>query len=269
MAGVAGNPLPLEGDSAEMRRDKIERLRRAVGSLPRTPGVGLFLAGMTSHVLDLQVRLEDALRASSQVVADAATAAHQGDALRHLRLGVATVREVYGKLYMAATTDCASVAEAMHVEEVVPGISPAQAKLIRELHSKRDAQRRKESSEGNRLRLLQRQNEAALAASKGFATSSSSAAPAAAAQPAMKDKYPCTACNKLGHWRDNNKCRPEDVRANLERLAALLVPRNQLAITGPSGSSGKKVERRIFTVGMYNRHKSHWFKPNTWCLFCG
>ena len=94
------------------------------------------MAEMTSHVLDLQVRLEDALRASSQVVADAATAAHQGDALRHLRLGVATVQEVYGKLYMAATTDCASVAEAMHVEEVVPGISPAQAKLIRELHSK-------------------------------------------------------------------------------------------------------------------------------------
>ena len=154
-------------------------------------------------------------------------------------------------------------------EEVGPGISPAQATLIRELHAKRDAQRRKDSSEGNRLRLLQRQNEAALAASKGFATSSSSAAPAAAAQPAMKDKYPCTACNKLGHWRDDNKCRPEDVRANLERLAALLVPRNQLAITGPSGSSGKKVERRIFTVGMYNRHKSHWFKPNTWCLFCG
>ena len=176
---------------------------------------------------------------------------------------------MYGKLYMAASTDCASVAEAMHVEEVVPGISPAQAKLIRELHSKRDAQRRKESSEGNRLRLLQRQNEAALAASKGFAKSPSSAATAAAAQPAMKDKYPCTACNKLGHWRDDNKCRPEDVRANLERLAALLVPRNQLAITGPSGSSGKRVERRFFTIGMFNRHKSHWFKPNTWCLFCG
>ena len=98
------------------------------------------MAGMTSHVLDLQVRLEDALRASSQVVADAATAAHQGDALLHLRLGVAAVQEVYGRLYMAANTDCASVAEAMHVEEVVPVISPAQAKLIRELHSKRDAQ---------------------------------------------------------------------------------------------------------------------------------
>ena len=140
MAGVAGFPLPIEGDSAEQRQDKIEWLRRAFGSLPRTPGVGLFLADMTSPVLDLQVRLEDALRASSQVVADAATAAHQGDALLHLRLGVAAVQEVYGRLYMAASIDCASVAEAMHVEEVVPVISPAQAKLIRELHSKRDAQ---------------------------------------------------------------------------------------------------------------------------------
>ena len=169
MAGVAGNPLPLEGELPEVRRDKIERLRRAVSALPRTPGVGLFLANVTSHLLDHQVRLEDALRASSQVVADAATAPQQATALRHLRMGVSAVQELYGKTYMAATTDCASVAEAMHVEEEVPGISPAQAKLIRELHAKRDAQRKKDSSDGNRLRHLQRQSEAALAASKGFA----------------------------------------------------------------------------------------------------
>ena len=63
--------------------------------LSEMAGVGLFLADMTSHVLDLQVRLEDALRASSQVVTDGATAAHQVDALRHLRLGVSAVQEVY------------------------------------------------------------------------------------------------------------------------------------------------------------------------------
>ena len=86
MAAQAGQ-LPLEVESPKTRRDKVERLRRAVGSLPRTPGVGLFLADMTTHVLDLQVRLEDALRASAQVVPDAVTAARQTDALKHLRLG--------------------------------------------------------------------------------------------------------------------------------------------------------------------------------------
>ena len=236
--------LPLEAESPEVRRDKVERLRRAVGSLPRTPGVGLFLADIATHVLDLQVRLEDALRASAQVVPDAATAAGQADALRHLRLGVTAVQEVYGKVYMAASTDCASVAEAMHVEEEVPGISATQAKLIRELHAKKDAQRRKESSDNNRLRQLHRQADAVLAASTK-APAAMSAAPAAAGS--MKDRYPCTACNKLGHWRDDNKCNPEDVRANLERLAALIVPRSQLAIAGPSGSSGKR-KLNIFVV---------------------
>ena len=157
--------LPLEAESPEVRRDTVERLRRAVGSLPRTPGVGLFLADMATHVLDLQVRLEDALRASAQVVPDAATAARQADALKHLRLGVTAVQEVYGKVYMAASTDCASVAEAMHVEEEVPGISATQAKLIRELHAQKDAQQRKESSDNNHLRQLHRQADAVLAAS--------------------------------------------------------------------------------------------------------
>ena len=236
--------LPLEAESPEIRRDKVERLRRAVGSLPRTPGVGLFLADMATHVLDLQVRLEDALRASAQVVPDVATAARQADALKHLRLGVTAAQEVYGKVYMAASTDCASVAEAMHVEEDVPGISATQAKLIRELHAKKDAQRRKDSSDNNRLRQLHRQADAVLAAS-AKAPAAVSAAPAATGS--LKDRYPCTACNKLGHWRDDNKCNPEDVRANLERLAALIVPRNQLAIAGPSGSSGKR-KLNVFVV---------------------
>ena len=180
----------------------------------------------------------------AKVVPDAATAARQTNALKHLRLGVTAVQEIYGKVYMAASTDCASVAEAMHVEEEVPGISATQAKLIRELHAKTDAQRRKESSDNNRLRQLHRQADAVLAASTK-APAAMSAAPAAAGS--MKDRYPCTACNKLGHWRDDNKCNPEDVRANLERLAALIVPRSQLAIAGPSGSSGKR-KLNVFVV---------------------
>ena len=51
MAGVLGNQLPIEGESAKLRRDKIEQLR--------IPGVVLYLAAMASHILDLQVHLED------------------------------------------------------------------------------------------------------------------------------------------------------------------------------------------------------------------
>ena len=55
--------LSLQGESPGTRLDRVEGLRRAVESLP---GVGLFLVDMTTHVLDLQVRLEDAPPSASQ-----------------------------------------------------------------------------------------------------------------------------------------------------------------------------------------------------------
>ena len=55
--------LSLLGESPGTRWDRVEGLRRAVESLP---GVGLFLVDMTTHVLDLQVRLEDVPLSASQ-----------------------------------------------------------------------------------------------------------------------------------------------------------------------------------------------------------
>ena len=95
-----------------------------------------------------------------------------------------------------------------------------------------------------RLRQLHKPADAVLAASTK-ALAAVSATPAAGAS--LKDRYPCTVCNKLGHWRDDNKCSLADVRANLGRLSTLIVPRIQLAIAGPSGSSGKR-ELNVFVV---------------------
>ena len=68
-----------------------------------------------------------------------------------LRAVVPAVQELYGKIYMAATTDCASVVEAMQVAEDVPGLTPQQVKAIRELHAKRTLLRKMEESEVHRL----------------------------------------------------------------------------------------------------------------------
>ena len=71
-----------------------------------------------------------------------------------------------------------------------------------------------------------------------------SAAPAVAAS--LKDKHPCS-LQKAGSLVGQQQVQPEDVRANLGRLAALIVPRNRLAIAGPSGSSGKR-KFKVFVV---------------------
>ena len=70
------------------------------------------------------------------------------------------------------------------------------------------------------------------------------AAPAVAAS--LKNKYPCS-LQKAGSLVGRQQVQPEDVRANLGRLAALIVPRNRLAIAGPSGSSGKR-KFKVFVV---------------------
>jgi len=47
-------------------------------------------------------------------------------------------------------------------------------------------------------------------------------------------RFPCRACGVRGHWRADGKCKPEDVRAYMARLATLPIP-GQLALPGPSG----------------------------------
>ena len=140
--------MPFE---AEQRRTNREKLQRAVLCLPRTSDVSSFLADIAQHVLNLQMRLEDTLLLAEGIVADATSAQCKEDMVLSLRAAVPAVQELYGKIYMAATTDCASVVEAMQVAEDVPGLTPQQVKAIRELHAKRTLLRKMEESEVHRL----------------------------------------------------------------------------------------------------------------------
>ena len=99
-------------------------------------------------------------------------------------------QELYGKIYMAATTDCASVVEATQVAEEVPGLTPAQVKAIRELHAKRTLLRKmEERSDARRLGgLTPLRQPAAVTAAKslvGLAASPKMAA-MSAAKPAVQ-----------------------------------------------------------------------------------
>ena len=65
--------------------------------------------------------------------------------------------------------------------------------------------------------------------------------------------YRCNSCNQLGHWAQDNKCKPADVQANLARLTALLDPpppqaaaAATAAATGPvAGSSTGRLNSRL------------------------
>jgi len=143
--------LPFETEIPETRRAKRERLRRGVTALPRNSGVTSFLAEMAASLLDVQSQMEDTLLTTNQIVPDAATAETKAATMRDFRTLVPQVQELFGRVYMAARTDCASVVEAMGVDEDIPGLTPAQAKAIRDLHTKKQTQRNRETSDGNRI----------------------------------------------------------------------------------------------------------------------
>ena len=138
--------LPFEAEPAMLRRSNREKLQRAVACLPRTSDVASFLADMAHHVLNLQMRLEDTLLLAESIVADASSVQQKDDTMLSLRAVVPAVQELYGKIYMAAITDCASVVETMQVPEDVPGLTAAQVKAIKERHAKRTLLRKMEES---------------------------------------------------------------------------------------------------------------------------
>ena len=139
MAGVAGNPLPLEGESPEVRRDKIERLRRAVSALPRTPGVGLFLANVTG--LDCFRKLR---ACHFELVGDDVCILFP--AAKNDQLHQGNLSTPFFISFSLCISEMVGVAgNPLPLEGESPEV-------------RRDKiERRKESSEGNRLRLLHRQ----------------------------------------------------------------------------------------------------------------
>ena len=225
-------------------------------SFPRSSGVAIFLAEMSDQLLEVQSSLEDILLIADTIVPHNDSQEKKATMMTGLRVLLPILQEAFGKVYMAATTDCASVVEAMHVDDPVPGVSVAQAKAIRDLHKKKGDSRQKDRDAEAKLRNLQRQAEAATVAASKIFQSPSLPPPVPAGRPTVADgksRFPCSACNKTGHWKDDGQCKPEDIRANVERLAALLLPRGQLALPSPStsGSSGKSSVSFYFIMFLY------------------
>ena len=178
--------LLYESENAELRRINREKLLRAVSRLPRTSDVASFLADIAQHVLNLHMRIEDTLLLAEGIVPDDTSVKRMEVMMHSLRAAVPAVQELYGKVYMAAATDCASVVEATQVAEEVLGLTTVQVKAIRELHAKRTLLRKIKESDVHNVQGLPQRHPAAVTATaaKSLALVYSSLAPKTAPKPA-------------------------------------------------------------------------------------
>jgi len=252
--------LPFEEATAELRREVRERHHRIIASLPRQAPTQVFLADVAGQSLDLSIKLEDVIMSLSTITIDPPAAdrnAHQrklDTALGLLRTAQPVAAAVFGRTTAACKYDCSSVAESLSFDDDLPGLSHSQVKAIKSsyAHSQQlEARARLPSPQYGYSRRLHSQLAAATATlqSQPVSVSAASALPAtpapvparrpdAAATTNGRAIYPCRSCNVLGHWRDDGVCKPEDVKANIMRLTALLNP-GQLALPAPGqGTSG-------------------------------
>ena len=252
--------LPFETASAEDRRVERERQRRLVFALLRSDPTADCLAAMATNLLDHQFRLEDA------VLAAAADEPPPADRLviflAAVRAALPEATALFGHAYAAARYGCAAVGSALHVDEDVPGLTPAQMKAIRAASTAEAQARTAQAAQAAqpaatarsntvRRHSLQLASARATAAAMEVVPAPVAAvvpppAPPAAAAPARpfdaRQVYRCNSCNVLGHWSQDNKCRPVDVQANLARLTALLTPPPPAAAEPVAGSSTGKTE---------------------------
>jgi hypothetical protein len=104
------------------------------------------------------------------------------------------------------------------------GVTPAQMMAIRlQSAALREETGRKMSRESAQERLRRQQYAAASAAASTLLSLPARPAPVPVPRDG-KSLYACHACNVKGHWKGDGKCRPEDVRADLTRLSALVHP---------------------------------------------
>ena len=248
--------LPFETASAEDRRVERERQRRLVFALSRSDPTADCLAAMATNQLDHQFRLEDAVLAAA---ADAPPAADRLVIfLAAIRAALPEATALFGQAYAAARYGCTAVGNALHVDEDVPGLTPAQMMAIRAA-SATEAQARtaqaaqpaaaaRSNVHRHTLQLASARTTAAAmeVAPEPAAAAAPPPAARAAAAPAKpfdaRQVYRCNSCNVLGHWSQDNKCRPADVQANLARLTTLLAPPPPAATEPVAGPSTGKTE---------------------------
>ena len=235
-----------------------ERQRRLVIALPRADLTADCLSSMASNLLDHQFQLEDAVLAAT---ADAPPAADRlVILLASLRAVLPEATAMIGQSYAATRYGCHAVGNALHVDEDVPGLTAAQMKAIRAASVAEEQARAARAAQPNAARTtatcgrhsIQLASARATAAAMEAAPEPEPAAPAVpaaasrSAAPARpfdaRQVYRCNSCNILGHWSQDNKCKPADVQANLARLTALLAPPPAAAPEPTAGPSTGKTE---------------------------
>ena len=245
--------LPFETASAEDRRVERERQRRLVFALSRSDPTADCLAAMATNQLNHQFRLEDAVLAAA---VDAPPAADRLVIfLAAIRAALPEATALFGQAYAAARYGCTAVGNALHVDEDVPGLTPAQMKAIRAASAAEAQARAAQAAAAARSNVLRHTLQLASARATAAAMEvtpepAAAAAPPPAARPAAaptkpfdaRQVYRCNSCNVLGHWSQDNKCKPADVQANLARLTALLAPLPPAATEPVAGPSTGKTE---------------------------
>lgn len=239
--------LPFESKTPEERRADRDKQKRMVLILDKSSQVTAFLAEMADSVLDSQHREEDlVLLLKTVILPDTATAASKAALPRALAAARRNRQELaadFSKLIMAARYDCSSVNQAMLGEEGLEGISAAQVKAIREAYTKGRSNFRGQRSSGERS-SFQRQSDALSAATQNLAAVQLAPrqlpTPVSAAPDAGKYRFPCTACNVRGHWKNEGKCRPEDLQANIAAIVAMM-PSKPASGAG-TGTTGKEFD---------------------------
>ena len=217
--------LPFENMPLEARRVERERQRHLVFALSCTDTTADCLASMASDHLDRHFRLEDALLAAG--IPEVPHAECPEAFLAAIRVAIPELTCHFGQLYTAARYGCSTVGDALHVDEEVPGLSGVQLKAISANHLPEEQARtaRPVAATPPDRRRTMRNLASARATVTAMETASVAAAPA---PPALtfdsRQVYCCYSCNQLGHWAQDNKCKPADVQANLARLTTLLEP---------------------------------------------
>ena len=186
--------------------------------------------------LDQQDKYQDALLALTNQDPAQNPDALTATAVAGLRHGLADSADLFGRLVMAARFGCTAVNEAMQNEEHVPGVAPAVMRAVRAAHTARlEAERRTREAAARAAAQPRRPNYygGSSSGSQQAATQQQQAAPTQQRDP--RQVFPCHVCNVKGHWKGDNACRPEDIRTNIARLAAMVGP-PQLALPEHDGT---------------------------------
>jgi hypothetical protein len=138
--------------------------------------------------------------------------------------------EKFGRSMLAIQYDIDVVTEALVCEEPIPGLNPLIMRNVRAAQAlKEENSKKSRDSVAQRIRRSQYSAASLAAAALPAFPAPVLALPAlvpVAASRALDPRctYPCHACGLKDHWKTDGKCKPEDVRAHLARLAVLISP---------------------------------------------